>query len=131
MMYELRARTALANGTPTQSMSVANRCQTLRNVSPSLGVHGGVGNFRDEEHPFPTDSASDDARSTKPIPNPTGCTPPIDAKATLRGFPGGNIWMIMLTAEGRQKDAVIPENARSTMISTRSVWRSGTGRSPV
>lgn len=88
MMYEMRARTALGNDTPTQSMSNANRCHALRDVSPSLGAHGGVGNCRDEEHPFPADGASDDARSPKPIPNPTGWTPPMDAKATLRGFPG-------------------------------------------
>lgn len=51
-----------------------------------------------------------------PTAKPTGCPPPIAAKARLRRLPTKDL-VIIETAEGRQREIAMPLRPRKTMIS--------------
>jgi hypothetical protein len=53
--------------------------------------------------------------SVNPSEKPIGWPPPIEAKAMFLLFPSGNVLVMMLTAEGRQKEMAIPANPRNIM----------------
>jgi hypothetical protein len=44
-----------------------------------------------------------------------GWPPPIEANATFLLLPSGNVLVMVLTAEGRQKDIAMPPKARKTI----------------
>ncbi len=52
---------------------------------------------------------------TRPRAKPIGCPPPRKAKAILRRFPVGKLFVIRLTAVGMHNDMAIPCKALNTM----------------
>lgn len=54
--------------------------------------------------------------NTRPMANPIGKPPPMLPKAMFLLRPGENVFVIILTAEGRQKEEAIPPKPRSTII---------------
>jgi hypothetical protein len=53
--------------------------------------------------------------STNPRENPIGCPPPIDANAMFLLLPSGKMLVMILTAEGKQKEIATPAKARNTI----------------
>lgn len=53
--------------------------------------------------------------SVRPTEKPIGCPPPMEAKAMFLLLPSGNVLVIMLTADGKQKEIATPASARKTM----------------
>ena len=53
--------------------------------------------------------------STSPKEKPMGWPPPMDANAMFLLLPSGNVLVMILTAEGRQKEIATPAKARNTM----------------
>jgi hypothetical protein len=120
----MMARARLITITPTQSMSNMKRFHDIIGVLRVIFGSCQISRSRITKfiiamilkphcHPIVSTQAPP---STRPTANPIGRPPPMVPKAMFLLRPGENVFVMILTAEGRQKEEAIPPRPRSTII---------------
>lgn len=120
--YDKSATEALPMVIPIQSMSFLMRDHTFSFLSCTFGnpnraiaktallMMAEIWNA--QRHPI---VSANTPPSTRPTLNPIGWPPPIEANAMFLLLPCGKVLVMMLTADGKQKEMAIPAKPRKTI----------------